>query len=319
MKNKYERLEENMISVKELVKRYGELIAVNHVSFDIKKGEIFGLLGPNGSGKSTLINCILSILKYDGGEVKIFGEEMKFNSYHIKNKIGIVPQQIALFDDLNVEENIDYFCGLYIDDGKKRKELVKEAMIFVGIEKYRKVKSKKLSGGIQRRLNIACGIAHKPEIIILDEPTVAIDPQSRENILSGIEKLNENGATVIYTSHYIDEVERICDRVAILDEGKLIEIGDIDSLKGIISYSEIVIVKTIDINEKFSEALRNTEGVLSISYENDKYIIKMNHENSILTVMEMMKNHNVDFTDITSSKPSLNDVFLEITGKEFRD
>lgn len=308
-----------MIKVEDLVKRYDKLIAVNHLSFEIKQGEIFGILGPNGSGKSTLINCILSILKYESGKITILEEPMKPSSYHIKKRIGIVPQQVAVLDDLNVEDNIDYFCGLYIEDAKRRKELVDEAIAFVGIEKYRKFKPKKLSGGILRRLNIACGIAHKPDIIIFDEPTVAIDPQSRENILLGIETLRNSGATIIYTSHYIDEVERICDRVMIIDEGKLVEIGDIDSLKGTISYTELIEVKAFHVSEEFIKKLQNKEGVAFVGYEEDKLFIKTNVENSLLMILNMLKEYDVEFMDILSTKPSLNDVFLEITGKELRD
>lgn len=308
-----------MIKVEDLVKRYDKLIAVNHLSFEIKQGEIFGILGPNGSGKSTLINCILSILKYESGKITILEEPMKPSSYHIKKRIGIVPQQVAVLDDLNVEDNIDYFCGLYIEDAKRRKELVDEAIAFVGIEKYRKFKPKKLSGGILRRLNIACGIAHKPDIIIFDEPTVAIDPQSRENILLGIETLRNSGATIIYTSHYIDEVERICDRVMIIDEGKLVEIGDIDSLKGMISYTELIEVKAFHVSEEFIKKLQNKEGVVFVGYEEDKLFIKTNVENSLLMILNMLKEYDVEFMDILSTKPSLNDVFLEITGKELRD
>lgn len=308
-----------MIKVEDLVKRYDKLIAVNHLSFEIKQGEIFGILGPNGSGKSTLINCILSILKYESGKITILEEPMKPSSYHIKKRIGIVPQQVAVLDDLNVEDNIDYFCGLYIEDAKRRKELVDEAIAFVGIEKYRKFKPKKLSGGILRRLNIACGIAHKPDIIIFDEPTVAIDPQSRENILLGIETLRNSGATIIYTSHYIDEVERICDRVMIIDEGKLVEIGDIDSLKGTISYTELIEVKAFHVSEEFIKKLQNKEGVVFVGYEEDKLFIKTNVENSLLMILNMLKEYDVEFMDILSTKPSLNDVFLEITGKELRD
>lgn len=308
-----------MIKVEDLVKRYGKLTAVNHLSFEIKEGEIFGILGPNGSGKSTLINCILSILKYDNGKIIIFDEEMKPTSYHIKKKIGVVPQQVAVLEDLNVQDNIEYFCGLYVEDPKRRKELVNEAISFVGLEKYRKFKPKKLSGGTLRRLNIACGIAHKPEIIFFDEPTVAIDPQSRENILKGIEELNKNGSTIIYTSHYIDEVERICDRVMIIDEGKLVEIGDIDSLKGTISYTELIEVKAFHVSEDFMKSLDQKEGVVFASYEDDKLLIKTNMENSLLMILNMLKEHDVEFSDIISSKPSLNDVFLEITGKQLRD
>lgn len=186
-----------MIHIENLVKRYGDLVALNHLNLDIHEGEIFGLLGPNGSGKTTAINCLLSLLKYDKGTIEVFGQPMTPESYQVKQQIGIVLQNVAVFDELTVYENIDYFCGLYVSDKKRRKELVNEAIQFVGLEDYCKTRPGKLSGGLLRRLNIACGIAHKPRLIIMDEPTVAVDPQSRNKILEGIQKLNEQGSTMV--------------------------------------------------------------------------------------------------------------------------
>ena len=193
-----------MIEIKNLVKRYGNLVALDYFNLEVEEGEIFGLLGPNGSGKSTAINCMLSLLKYDRGSIKIFGEEMAPDNYKVKKQIGIVFQDVAVFDELNVYDNVDYFCGLYVKEKGKRKQLVEEAIEFVGMKEYRKTYPKKLSGGLLRRLNIACGIAHKPRLIIMDEPTVAVDPQSRNKILEGIKELNRQGSTVIYTSHYME-------------------------------------------------------------------------------------------------------------------
>ena len=205
-----------VVKIENLVKRYGDLVALDHFNLEIEEGEVFGLLGPNGSGKSTTINCLLSLLEYDKGTIEVFGKEMTPTSYDSKKNIGVIMQNVAVFDELTVYENIDYFCGLYIKDKNERKKLVEEAIEFVELQDYRKFRPKKLSGGLLRRLNIACGIAHKPKLIILDEPTVAVDPQSRNKILEGIQKLNEEGATVIYTSHYMEEVEQICTRIAIM-------------------------------------------------------------------------------------------------------
>ena len=195
---------ETVVKVERLVKRYKELIALDHLELDIKEGEIFGLLGPNGSGKTTAINCILSLLTYDKGEISVFGKKL---CAEVKRNIGVVMQNVAVLNELNVRENIDYFCGLYISDKALRKQRVDEAIAFAGLEGFEKFRPKKLSGGLLRRLNIACGIAHKPKLIIMDEPTVAVDPQSRNRILEGIEELNRQGATIIYTSHYMEEVE----------------------------------------------------------------------------------------------------------------
>ena len=196
----------SIVKIENLVKRYKDLLALDHLNLEIKEGEIFGLLGPNGSGKTTTINCMLSLLTYDKGSIKLFGKEMTPTSYELKRQIGVVMQNVAVFDELTVYENIDYFCGLYITDKNLRKQYVNEAIEFVGLEDFTKFYPKKLSGGLLRRLNIACGIAHKPKLIIMDEPTVAVDPQSRNKILEGILKLNEQGATIIYTSHYMEEV-----------------------------------------------------------------------------------------------------------------
>lgn len=214
-----------IVKVENLVKRYKELIALDHFNLEIEQGEIFGLLGPNGSGKTTTINCLLSLLEFDKGSVTIFDEKMAPDRYDLKSRIGVVMQNVAVFNELSVYDNINYFCGLYIKDTQLRKQYVEEAISFVGLEDYVKFVPKKLSGGLLRRLNIACGIAHKPELIIMDEPTVAVDPQSRNKILEGIVDLNQKGATIIYTSHYMEEVEQICSRIAIMDKGKQIALG----------------------------------------------------------------------------------------------
>ena len=176
-------MKQSVVKIENLVKRYGDLIALDHFSLDIREGEIFGLLGPNGSGKTTTINCLLALLSYDKGDIEIFGKKMTPTSYDIKQEIGIIMQNVAVFDELTVYENIDYFCGLYISDRTRRKQYVEDAIQFVGLDEFRKFRPKKLSGGLLRRLNIACGIAHKPKLIILDEPTVTVDPQSRNKIL----------------------------------------------------------------------------------------------------------------------------------------
>ena len=253
-------MEQNSIVVKNVTKKFDDFM-LDHISFTVPTGRIVGFIGENGAGKSTTINSILALIKYQSGTIKIFGQEMKPDSYDIKEKIGVIFQDVAVFDELSVYDNINYFCGLYIKDKNTRKQYVEDAIKLVGLEEFKKYLPKKLSGGLLRRLNIACGIAHKPKLIFLDEPTVAVDPQSRNNILDGIKKLRDDGATIVYTTHYMEEVEILCDRIIILDKGKIIAQGTSEELK-----------KEANIEEKIERV-----------------------------------------------GPTLNDVFLKLTGKELRD
>ena len=313
-------MSETVVRINNLVKRYKELIAVDNFSLNIKKGEVFGLLGPNGSGKTTTINCLLSILKYDKGEIEIFGEKMGPERRDIKRRIGVVSQNVAVFDELTVYENVDYFCGLYIKDKAKRKQYVEEAINFVDISDFKKFYPKKLSGGLLRRLNIACGIAHKPDLIILDEPTVAVDPQSRNKILEGIVELNQKGATIIYTSHYMEEVEQICNRIVIMDKGKEIATGTKDELKSMIKNTETVHVEIKNIPEECIKDIAKLNHVYDVKFENKVLIIKCSGgKHNITHIIDYLSDKNLDYERIYSEIPTLNDVFLEITGKELRD
>ncbi|MBE6014379.1 MAG: ABC transporter ATP-binding protein [Lachnospiraceae bacterium] len=310
----------NAVEVNNLVKRYKELLALDHFTLSIKEGEIFGLLGPNGSGKTTTMNCILSLLTYDKGDIKIFGEDMKPTKYNIKRDIGVVFQNVAVFDELTVYENIDYFCGLYIKDKKTRKEYVEDAIRFVGLEDYKKFHPKKLSGGLLRRLNIACGIAHKPKLIFFDEPTVAVDPQSRNKILEGIQELNANGATIVYTSHYMEEVEQICDRILIMDKGKSIAIGTNDELKQMIKNKETITIDVPGLTEENLKEIREIKHVYTVDYNDTTISIGFDGgRNNIVHIVNYLEERNIGFSKVHSQLPTLNDVFLEITGTELRD
>lgn len=313
-------MEQSVVKIENLVKRYHELIALDHFNLDIKQGEVFGLLGPNGSGKTTTINCMLSLLKYDKGSVQIFGQEMKPDSYELKSQIGVVMQNVAVFDELTVYENIDYFCGLYISEKSKRKELVEQAIQFVDLEEFRKFYPKKLSGGLLRRLNIACGIAHKPKLIIMDEPTVAVDPQSRNRILEGILELNREGATIIYTSHYMEEVEQICSRIAIMDKGKNPAIGTSEELKKLIKKNEIINIDVYELTEKQEKELLALPHICDMTYsENRLKISYSGGSHNLIRLLDYLKSSNISFGRVYTEVPTLNDVFLEITGKELRD
>ena len=309
-----------VIEVKNLTKEYKNLKAINDLSFDVFEGEILGLLGPNGSGKSTTINCILSLLNYNNGSIKIFGEEMKPDSYDIKSKIGVVFQEVAVFEELTVYENLDYFCGLYIKDKTTRIKYINDAIELVGLEDFKKFYPKQLSGGLLRRLNIACGIAHKPKIIFLDEPTVAVDPQSRNNILDGIKKLRDNGATIIYTTHYMEEVEIICDRVIILDKGNILATGTCDELKKKAKIEEKVTVEVNDLDLKYIDKIKELKNVDKVMYDSNVLIVTYTAgENNLVEFMDYLKSEEIKYNKIYSERPTLNDVFLELTGKELRD
>ena len=309
-----------VIQIENLVKRYKELVALDHLNLEVEEGEIFGLLGPNGSGKTTTINCLLSLLSFDKGTIEIFGEKMTPSNYKIKKQIGIIMQNVAVFNELNVYENIDYFCGLYITDKSLRKQYVQEAIEFAGLQDFIKFHPKKLSGGLLRRLNIACGIAHKPKLIILDEPTVAVDPQSRNKILEGIAELNRNGATIIYTSHYMEEVEQLCTRIAIMDKGKNLAIGTKDELKKMIKNTETVTIEVLDLEDRIISKINDLPHVYEVSYNDNKLMVYCSGgKHNLVRILDVLTQNNVPFGRVFSELPTLNDVFLEITGKELRD
>lgn len=309
-----------MIKIENLVKRYGDLVALDHLNLEVEEGEIFGLLGPNGCGKTTAISCLLALLRYDKGEITVFGEEIRPDSYALKRRIGIVPQEVAVFGELSVMENIDYFCGLYIKDKELRKKYVEEAINFVGLEAQRKMRPKQLSGGLLRRLNIACGIVHKPQLIIMDEPTVAVDPQSRNHILEGIQKLNKDGATIIYTSHYMEEVEQICTRIAILDHGRSIAVGTKEELKRMIKTGERITIEGVALSEEQLQEIKELPHVFQTEYKNQRLVISCSSaKQNLMRVLHYLQEHEITCGKIFSELPTLNDVFLEITGKELRD
>lgn len=309
-----------VIEVKNLEKSYKKLKALDGISFDVIEGEILGLLGPNGSGKSTTINCLLSLLNFDNGSIKIFGEEMRPDAYDIKKKIGVVFQDVAVFDELSVYENIDYFCGLYITDKNKRKKYVEDALNLVSLNEFKTFKPKQLSGGLLRRLNIACGIAHKPSLIFLDEPTVAVDPQSRNNILEGIKKLNSMGATIVYTTHYMEEVEQLCNQIIVIDKGKIIAEGTKEELKQLVDIEEKVTVESDNITEEFLDILRKLKVVDDVCYDGKVlYVTYKNGKNNLNSLIDLMKENGINYSTLFTELPTLNDVFLELTGKELRD
>ena len=309
-----------VVEIKDLVKKYKKVVALDKFNLEIKEGEILGLLGPNGSGKTTCINCLLSLTTFDKGTIKIFDKEMRPEAYDIKSKIGVIFQDVAVFNELTVLENIDYFCGLYISDHKLRKKYVEEAVKFVGLEEFLKFRPKQLSGGLLRRLNIACGIAHKPSLIFFDEPTVGVDPQSRNKILEGIKELSKNGATILYTTHYMEEVEQLCNRIVIIDKGKEIANGSKEELKEKIKIGEKVMVEVEDITKEQYLKITKLKNVADVEkQDNIINIVFKNGNHNLDTLIDLLKAENIKYERFFSERPTLNDVFLEMTGKELRD
>ena len=310
----------DIVRVTGLVKRYGDLLALDHFDLSIKQGEIFGLLGPNGSGKTTAINCMLQLLTYDRGSIELFGEAMAPTRYDLKRRIGMVPQQVAVLEELTVRENIDFFCSLYVRDGARRRALVDEAIEFVDLGDYVRFRPKKLSGGLLRRLNIACGIAHKPELIFFDEPTVAVDPQSRNAILSGIQGLRDEGATVVYTSHYMEEVEQICSQIMIMDRGRVLAQGTNEELKRMVSTGEKIVVELSELPARVLERLRALPHVLDAAFADGELTVRCEASpHNLVDVLGVLGAARIVPGRVWAEPPTLNDVFLELTGRELRD
>jgi ABC-2 type transport system ATP-binding protein len=309
-----------IVNIENLVKKFGDLTAVDNISLTIEEGEIYGLLGPNGAGKSTTINIISGLLNFDRGTITILDKDIKKNGNAIKKNIGIVPQDIAIYEDLTAYENVRFFASLYGLKGSELKEKVEQALSFVGLSDKAKNFPSQFSGGMKRRLNIACAIAHRPKLIIMDEPTVGIDPQSRNHILLSVKKLNEMGCTIIYTTHYMEEVEEVCTKIGIIDHGKLIAEGDKEELKSIITDKNTVAVTVDSIIKLNLEGLRKIQGVDSI--ELDENVIKINtvkEVNNLDKIIFYLTTSGVHIKNIESKIPDLETVFLTLTGRKLRD
>ncbi len=251
--------------------------------------------------------------------MEIFGKKMKPTAYDIKRHIGLVPQNPAVYEELSVQENIDYYCGLYIEDRAKRKKMVDETIDFLQLGDFRKFRPKQLSGGLLRRLNLGCGIAHRPRLIFLDEPTVAVDPQSRNRILEGIKQLRDEGATIVYTSHYMEEVEFLCDRLAILDHGEILVSGINEEIIDMSSIHESVDIVAYGIPDNFIRRLQESEKVIDVNYVEGRLSVKIGKGGGLLDILHQLQDIDIEPVSVSSKKPTLNDVFLEITGKELRD
>ncbi len=309
-----------IVKIEDLTKKFGEFTAVDNISLSIEEGEIYGLLGPNGAGKSTTINIMCGLLSMDKGTIKILDRDIKKEAYFTKKNIGVVPQDIAIYEDLTAFENVKFFASLYGLKGQELKEKSMEALEFVGLSDKAKNFPKGFSGGMKRRLNIACAIAHTPKLIIMDEPTVGIDPQSRNHILQSVGKLNSRGCTIIYTTHYMEEVEAICTKIGIIDHGKVIAEGTKEELKSIVTDRnsvEITVDASIEIRE---EEIKKINGVAEIKVDSNKIKISSYKEVSNLDkIILYFTSNNIEIKNIETQRPDLETVFLTLTGRKLRD
>ena len=308
----------DMLEIKNIYKEYANQVAVDGINLKVKKGEIFGILGPNGAGKSTLIGMICGLVKKTSGEVIYEEATNKITKW--KENIGIVPQDFALYWDLTARENISFFCSLYGFKGEELKKRTDKILEFVGLSDVENKLATNFSGGMKRRLNIACAVAHSPKLIIMDEPTVGIDPQSRNHILESVLKLRDEGATIIYTSHYMQEVDDICDRIAIVDKGKFIAEGTSQELKTLVSDKSVLNLKVSKKIKGLEDELKGITGVKSVLYADDNYKITTLKSNNIVTnIVKVVADNGGDIVNISNEEPTLEMVFLDLTGKKLRE
>lgn len=313
-------LEKSAISVRHLTKRFGEIVALSDVSLEVMIGETLGLVGPNGAGKSTLINIICKVAQADSGEIAFFDSPPGTLEAEQKKRMGVIPQEISLYENLTANENLKLFGALYSLEGVTLKNRIDEALEMVGLTDRRNDRVKTYSGGMKRRINIAASILHSPSLILMDEPTVGIDPQSRNLIFEVIEKLQKQGTTIIYTSHYMEEVERLCRRIGILDHGRLIALGTKDELIALIGETEIVEVKTVVLDGAARGRIKSAFESMPLTFGDDGVIFRVGDGGSALCgIAEGFSKIGVGVNSIQIRKPSLEQVFLSLTGKELRD
>ena len=312
---------ENLLEVKKLSKTYKNgRKALDNLNFHVTKGEILGFLGPNGAGKSTTINILSTLLQSDEGEI-IFFNDKNLSIKDVKKQLGIVPQELAIYEDITAAQNVKFFASLYGVKKSEINEKVENALKKVGLEDRKDDKPSTFSGGMKRRLNIACAIAHNPKLIIFDEPTVGIDPQSRNHILDSIKQLRDEGATIIYTTHYMEEVQQICDRVIIMDGGAVLLNGSLDDILEYYSNSNYQVRVDKQVSPAVLDEIRELTNVESLKQKDEfEIIFSMCGESmTINSVLEVLIKFNLNITSITMVKRNLEDVFLLLTGKNLRD
>ncbi len=302
-----------------IVKRYGDTIALDNVNMEIAEGELLGLLGPNGAGKTTLIYALAGLVSVDGGSIELFGRPQDTHLIEHKRRIGLVTQEITVFVDLTARENLEFFGGVYGLRGSLLQQRVSETLAFVGLEERAHQFPAKFSGGMKRRLNIACALVHRPELLIMDEPTVGIDPQSRHHILESVRQLRRAGTTVLYTTHYVEEVQAIADRVVILDQGNVIADGSVADLVASIQHEETVILELMETVDGIAERLGSVDGVKQVTPEGRRLIVTSTAGSGNLDRLLEIVREAGGVRSVQTPAPTLEDVFLTLTGRQLRD
>ncbi|SEB43493.1 ABC transporter ATP-binding protein [Paenibacillus sp. GP183] len=310
----------SFIQIKDAVKKYDSKVSVDHLNLTIEQGEVFGLLGPNGAGKSTTIKMLSGLLKIDQGEMTLDGISVKTDPLEIKRRIGLVPQDLAIYENLSARENVTFFAKLYGLRGSLLKERVDEALEFVALADRQREKPSSFSGGMKRRLNIACAIMHHPKLIIMDEPTVGIDPQSRNHILESVRKLNQMGSTIIYTSHYMEEVAAISTRVGIIDHGHLIACGTEKELRSKAAQEEKIMIQVDKLNQAAIQELNDHPRINQVTAQNQTIEITLSSSQAYLQdILFILSKHLVRIQTLSQIEPDLEVLFLSLTGRKLRD
>jgi ABC-2 type transport system ATP-binding protein len=309
-----------VIEVTNLVKQYGDLTAVAEVSFTAQPGKIFGLLGPNGAGKTTTIGCISGLLKPSSGSITILGHDVATAGRESRRQLGIVPQELALYEDLTAQENLSYWGAAYGLRGKKLKSRISEVLDITGLSDRARQQVKKLSGGLKRRLNFACGIVHQPKVLLLDEPTVGVDPQSRVRLLELVRSQTQAGICVLYTTHYMEEAESLCDHLAIIDHGRIIAAGTLAELRAELGENDIVRLAGRFDPKATQKALADLDNVEIVSVDEQGLRLAVFQATmNFSAIFEALSRTGAEIRETTLTQPSLESLFIKLTGKDLRD